>query len=141
MRLVLDTNVVVSALLWRGTPYRLLAAIRHDSEARQLFSSKALLVELREVLNRPHLAKPLAAIGHRPADILADYAQVVVIVTPDQVPTASRDPDDDQVLACALAAKANIIVSGDDDLLTLGNYEGIPILTAAQTMQQFESNA
>jgi putative PIN family toxin of toxin-antitoxin system len=140
VRLVLDTNVVVSALLWRGTPYRLLATIRRDAEAMQLFSSEALLVELGEVLNRPHLAKPLAAIGRKSADVLTDYAQAVEIVTPSHVPTIARDPDDDQVLACALAANANIIVSGDDDLLTLGNYEGTPILTAAQTMHQLESN-
>jgi len=119
---------------WRGTPYRLLATIRREPETIQLFSSETLLVELGEVLNRPHLAKPLAAIGRKPADVLADYAQAVEIVIPRHVPTIARDPDDDQVLACALAAQANIIVSGDDDLLSLGRFQNISILTAAQTV-------
>ena len=131
----MDTNVVVSALIWRGTPYRLLAAIRRDAEAMRLFSSEPLLVELGEVLNRPRLAKPLAAIGRRPTDVLADYAQAVEIVTPSHVPEVARDPDDDQVLACALAAKANMIISGDDDLLSLGRFEDIPIMTAAQAIE------
>jgi len=131
----LDTNVVVSALIWRGTPYRLLAAIRREAEAMQLFSSEPLLVELGEVLNRPRLAKPLATIGRNPAEVLADYAQAVEIVTPSHVPEVSRDPDDDQVLACALAAKANMIISGDDDLLSLDRFENIPIMTAAQAVE------
>lgn len=119
----------------RGAPYRLLAAIRRESEAVQLFSSEFLLVEPGEVLNRPHLAKPLAAIGRRAADVLTDYAQAVEIATPDHVPTVARDTDDDQVLACALTAKASIIVSGDDDLLSLGRFQNFPILTAAQAIE------
>jgi len=106
----------------------------------QLFSSEPLLVELGEVLNRPHLAKPLAAIGRRPADVLADYAQAVEIVTPDHVPEVSRDPDDDQVLACALAAKADAIISGDDDLLSLGHFQSIPILTTAQAIEAINTS-
>lgn len=135
MRLVLDTNVVLSALIWRGTPYRLLTAIRREAEAMQLFSSEALLIELADVLNRPHLARPLAAIGRSPADVLADYAQAVEVVTPNHVPSVARDPDDDQVLACALAAKADVIISGDDDLLSLSHFQGIPILAAAQAIK------
>lgn len=101
----------------------------------QLFSSEPLLVELGEVLNRPRLAKALAAIGRRPAEVLADYAQAVEIVTPDHVPEVLRDPDDDHVLACALAARASMIISGDDDLLSLGRFKNIPIITAAKAIE------
>ena len=62
MRIVLDTNVAFSALLWRGPPYRLLEAIR-QREQSQLFASAVLLVELGEVLIRPAAAKRLAIIG------------------------------------------------------------------------------
>lgn len=139
MRLVLDTNVALSALVWRGTPYRLLSAIRVQPETIQLFSSEALLVELAEVLNRPHLAKPLAAIGRSAAIVLADYAAAVEIVVPAFVPKVARDPDDDQVLACALAAQADALVSGDDDLLSLGRFQGIPILTAAGAVERISA--
>ncbi len=47
---------------------------------------------------------------------------------------SSRDPDDDHVLACALAAQADLIVSGDRDLLTLREYQGMPILSTADAM-------
>lgn len=134
MRLVLDTNVALSALVWRGTPHRLLSAIR-QSKAAHLFSSEALLVELAEVLGRPHLTKPLAAIGRTAADVLADYAAAVEIVVPTHVPKVARDSDDDQVLACALAAKADAVVSGDNDLLALGIFQAIPILTAAKALE------
>jgi len=72
VRLVLNTNVVLSALLWRGTPHQLLAAIRREPERLRLFSSEALLTELAEVLHRPYLAEPLAAIGRPLAQVIAD---------------------------------------------------------------------
>ena len=138
VRWVLDTDVVLSALLWRGTPYRLLTAIRRQPERLQLFSSEALLAELADVLCRPHLAQPLAVIGRSPAQVVADYATAVELVVPTDVPRVSPDPDDDQILACALTARADLIVSGDDDLLSLGDYEGIPIQTAAQALERIE---
>lgn len=142
MRLVLDTNVVLSALVWRGTPHRLLTQIRQQLEIHRLFSSEALLTELAKVLNRPHLAEPLAAIDRSAADVLADYAQAVEIVTPAPLPPIiTADPDDDQVLACALAAHVDAIVSGDADLLDLKNFQGIPILTAAQAIAKIEGAA
>ena len=141
MQLVLDTNVVRSALLWRGTPYQLLTAIRREPERLRLFSSEALLTELAEVLHRPHLAKPLAAIGRPFAELIADYVAAVELVVPTGVPRVSRDPDDDQILACALTAQANLIVSGDDDLLSLGDYEDIPILPAAQALKRIQDGS
>ena len=60
----------------------------------------------------------------------AALARLIVPVTIGLVVTA--DPDDDAVLACAVAARAEVIVSGDSDLLNLESYEDIPIITAAQ---------
>jgi len=97
-----------------------------------------LLAELAEVLRRPHLAEPLAAIGQPLAQVIADYVAAVELVVPTDVPRVSRDPDDDQILACALTAQANLIVSGDDDLLSLDDYEGIPILPAAQALKRIQ---
>jgi uncharacterized protein len=136
VRIVLDTNVVVSALLWRGTPYRLLDAIRQRDEVR-LFTSPALLDELVDVLTRPSATKRLAIIGRTARDVLADYVEAVEIVEPEHVPrVVPDDADDDQVIAAALAAGADSIVSGDADLLSMGSHDGIPIITAAQAAQQ-----
>ncbi len=137
---MLDTNIALSALAWRGAPYRLLQAIRGQPEAVQLFSSQLLLVELAGVLARPHLRKPLAALGRTPADVLTDYAASVEIVAPTEIPRVITDgPDDDHVLACALAARADAIVSGDRHLLALQpQWRGIDVLTAVQAVERIE---
>jgi putative PIN family toxin of toxin-antitoxin system len=135
VRLVLDTNTVLSALLWRGTPYRLLQAIRNQHPSLQLYSSPVLLEELTDVIARPSFSQRLNSIGKTVRQVLADYIEIVELVEPLEIPRIVRDPDDDHVLACALAAKAEIIVSGDKDLLDLREYQGIQILTAAAALQ------
>jgi putative PIN family toxin of toxin-antitoxin system len=136
VRIVLDTNVVLSALLWRGTPYQLLEAIRNRSETR-LFTSPALLDELAGVLTRSSPTKRLAVIGKTARAVLADYVEAAEVVEPEHVPrVVPNDADDDQVIAAAVTAGADWIVSGDADLLSLGSYQGIPIITAAQAVEQ-----
>jgi putative PIN family toxin of toxin-antitoxin system len=76
VRIVLDTNVVLSALLWRGTPYHLFQTIRRQEHA-QLFTSAALLEELGEVLIRPVPQKRLALLGSAAHEVLADYIDAV----------------------------------------------------------------
>jgi uncharacterized protein len=129
VRIVLDTNVALAALLWRGTPYRLLDSIRHQ-EQMQLFASIVLLEELAEVLTRPVLSKRLAVIGLTARQVLADYIDVVDLVAPSTVPAViAADPDDDHVLAAAVAAAADLIVSGDQHLLTLQAHGNVRIVT------------
>ena len=141
MRIVLDTNVALSALLWRGKPYQLLEAIRQRSEIR-LFSSPTLLAELADVLSRPSPTKQLAVIGRSARAVLADYIAVVEIVEPLNVPrVVPTDADDDHVIAAAVTAKATLIVSGDSDLLSMGSHQGIDILSAAMAGEQIGTEA
>ncbi|MDR2013325.1 MAG: putative toxin-antitoxin system toxin component, PIN family [Rhodanobacter sp.] len=138
MRLVFDTNVVVSALLWRGTPYRLLEAARQEPGIK-LYSSPALLDELADVLARPFAGQRLALIGKTAHDVLADYSDVIELVEPDEVPrVVPTDPDDDQVIAAALAAGADCIVSGDGDLLEMAVFQDIPIIPAGEMLRRIE---
>lgn len=136
MRIVLDTNVVLSALLWRGNPYQLLTVIREQPQM-QVFSSTVLLEELAEVLTRPAATKRLAIIGKSARQVLADFVEVVELVEPIDTPrVVPDDPDDDHVLACAVAAHADLIVSGDKQhLLSLGRYQGIAIVAPADAVQ------
>lgn len=135
MRIVLDTNVAVSALLWRGTPYALLQHIlRHQHD--QLFSSSGLLQELGKVLSRPKTAQRLLIIGRASHEVLADYADAVELVTPLATPrVVASDPDDDMVVATAVAAGAELLVSGDRDLLMLGRHESIRIVSPSEAFQ------
>ena len=137
MRIVLDTNVVLSALLWRGTPHHLLAAIGQHSSI-QLYSSTALLEELADVLARPSATKRLALIGRSVRDVLADYIEAIELVEPSSVPrVVVGDVDDDQVIAAAVAARAELIVSGDrKHLLPLGSHQGIDIVDAAEAVRR-----
>jgi putative PIN family toxin of toxin-antitoxin system len=140
VRIVLDTNVVLSALLWRGTPHHLLAAIAKGS-SEQLYSSTALLEELADVLTRPSATKRLGLIGKTAREVLADYVEAIELVEPASVPrVVVGDVDDDQVIAAAIAARADLIVSGDrKHLLPLGSHQGIDIIDAAEALRRITS--
>jgi putative PIN family toxin of toxin-antitoxin system len=142
VRIVLDTNVVLSALLWRGTPHHLLAAIGQRSSI-QLYSSTALLEELAEVLTRPSATKRLALIGRSAREVLADYVEAIELVEPTSVPrVVVGDVDDDQVIAAAVAARADLIVSGDrKHLLPLGSHQGIDIVDAAEAVRRIAAGS
>lgn len=132
MRLVLDTNVVVSGLLWNGTPAHLLDLAQAGEV--ELFTSTYLLAELAGILRRAKFAKALAATGLLREELVLGYAELATIVTPADIPpTIAADPDDDPVLACALAARVDLIVSGDRHLHDLGGqYQGIRIVKPAE---------
>lgn len=139
MRLVLDTNVVVSALLWGGLPYRLLQqAVDGDVE---LFTSPELVAELGDVLQRrPHLADKLAEKEMTVASLTLRYLNFAQVVSPLAAPrVVPNDPDDDHVVACALSAKADAIVSGDRHLLDLYDHQGIRIVTVAEAIKRITS--
>ena len=136
MRIVLDTNVVLSALLWRGTPYELLSLVAERPRLR-LYSTIALLDELADVLSRPAVAKRLESIGRGRSAVLADYLEAVDLVEPLSLPRiVPEDADDDQVIAAAVAAHAHMIVSGDKHLLALRAFEAIEIVTAAAAIER-----
>ena len=141
MRIVLDTNVVLSALLWRGTPHHLLATIGQRSSI-QLYSSTALLEELADVLTRPSATKRLALIGRSAREVLADFVEAIELVEPASVPRVVGDVDDDQVIAAAIAARADLIVSGDrKHLLPLGSHQGIDIVDAAEAVRRIAAGS
>jgi len=137
VRLVLDTNTALSGLLWGGTPGRLIDAAQ--TGRIELASSAALLAELQGVLAREKFAKQLAQRSLTVADVFDGYAALVMIVTPALItPTITRDPADDQVLAAALAAQVDWIVSGDAHLLDLITFERIEIVTSVVAVERID---
>jgi uncharacterized protein len=133
VRAVLDTNVVASGLLWGGAPRQLLLAAREKK--LQLYTSTTLLLELTDILGRAKFARKIAAAQLSVDQLVERYALLTTVVHPVMIaPTILDDPDDDQVLACALAAKAEMIVSGDRHLLDLQAYRGVRIVRVAEAV-------
>lgn len=133
MRAVIDTNVLLSGLLWHGAPHLLLRAVRDGVFV--LVSSPALLAELERVISRKKFDAILTRSNTSKKESLAELRQLAEVIEPPPLPQqVCRDPDDDAVLALAVAAQADIIVSGDDDLLALVRYQGIPIVGPAEAL-------
>ena len=134
MRVVLDTNIVVTGLLWQAAPRRMLDAAR--DKRITLDTSSVLLDELDDVLSRQHLASVIAANLASPKFPMQRYAMLAQLVVPAQIGrVVVKDIDDDAVIACALAAQADLIVSGDAHLLNLKHYQGTSIIDAAEAMR------
>ena len=129
MRVVIDTNVLISALFWVGRPKRLLNAARINKIA--FITSESLLTELKGVctaMNKPfHLSKSEA---DKIIDHLKDIAEEVVSLKSNV--TLCKDEADNRVLECALDGKADYIVTGDKDLLSLKSFKGIKIAKVSE---------
>lgn len=138
MRAVIDTNVLLAGLLWRGPPHALLEQVRAGTVS--LISSPALLAELADVIGRPKFDAILTRTNTSRERSLAEVRRVAEVVEPPPLPQpVCRDPDDDEVLALAIAAKVDLIVSGDNDLLSLRSFQGIPIIAPAQATGLIEA--
>ncbi len=134
MRIVADTNIIVSAFLWGGVPRQVLAAV--EEQRLELFTSRALIAELEDVLSREKFAAQLRRTRFTSAYLLARYTQLATLIAPVDLDVPQlRDPDDAHVLACALSARAGALVSGDRDLLELGTFRSIPIVTAVEAVR------
>jgi putative PIN family toxin of toxin-antitoxin system len=130
---VLDTNIVLSALLWNGAPWRLLHSAQHGTI--EFFTSQELVDELADVLARRKCSRRLLEMDLSASQILTTYSDAVQLVDPAVVPRIAPDPDDDVVIGTAIAAKAGRIVTGDKMLLSVGQYQGVRIVSVAEALQ------
>ncbi|MEI6645789.1 MAG: putative toxin-antitoxin system toxin component, PIN family [bacterium] len=139
MRIVCDTNVLISALLWGGTPGRILERI--ESGFDTLYTSRILLQELTEVLNYPKISRTLARRNLSSNEILELVIAHAQIVKTSNTPIRAvpSDPDDDHVIDCAVTAHADYILTGDSHLLALKVWDSIPILSAGEYLERSAS--
>lgn len=135
-RIVLDANVVISAVIFGGPPADVV--LRMVDGSAQGFTSLPILDEIRDVLQRPKFGlSPEQATA-----VVEEYHALCRIVEPtDRVRAVHAAPDDDIVLECAAAAAADAIVTGDRHLLSLREWRGIPILSPAQFLRDHPSEA
>jgi putative PIN family toxin of toxin-antitoxin system len=131
MRVVIDTGVLVSALLRRqGTPGEVLRALRNGRFTAVYFTE--MLVEVVDVLGRPAFRDKYQIQGEDIAALINLVRLRGELVVPAQEVSACRDPKDNKFLEAALAGQADIIVTGDEDLLALNPFERIDILRPAE---------
>ena len=133
MKVVVDTNVFVSGVFFGGTPGRVLEAWR-DGRV-EVVLSREIVEEYVRVGER--LVNRFPDVDLNPALELLTVSATLV-TSPSLPERASRDPDDDKFLACALAAGADCVVSGDRDLLDLSAYEGIVVLSPRDFLDQLQ---
>jgi len=134
VRVVLDTNIFIGALITKGTPpdrlYR--AWLRGEIE---LVTSTAQIAEIAEVLARPRLQKFLDAA--EVAAIVENIDTRALILEAPLAVDLSPDPKDNQILAAAITGRADLIVSGEKKhVLALGEVEGIPVVTARKALER-----
>jgi putative PIN family toxin of toxin-antitoxin system len=133
-KVVFDTNVYLSAILFGGKPEVLLRLARSGDKRIELFTSSSILKEIAKVLSSNKFNWP----EPRVIKVIRHIAKIAEVVEPKSTVSILKDKSDNQILQCALESKADFIVPGDKHLLDLGQYENIPILKPAQFLKLLE---
>lgn len=136
-RVVIDTNILISAVIRPlGTVGLVLRHLR-DGHYKLLYS-EPILTEIVDVLNRPTIRNKY---GVTQADIETIVGLVLLrgeVIIPKRRITICRDPKDNMILEAAADGFADMIISGDQDLLSIGDFEGIAILTPAEFISHLD---
>ena len=138
MRAVIDTNILVRAVIKpSGTVGPVLLRLRHGDYT--LLYAQSLLEELIDVLNRPRIRNKYRLTDQDIQTVVSLILLRGAAVAPKERITACRDPKDDKFLEVAVSGRADVIVSGDQDLLVLHPFAGIPILPPVAFLQMLDA--
>jgi uncharacterized protein len=139
MRLVFDTNIIISAAFWGGNARQALEIAQSD---HVLCFTDDTLAELERVLRYPKFAERLKNFDFTITEFIERLTERALImpVSAKVIDIIKADPDDNKFLSCARDAQADVIVSGDKHLLELKTFEDIKIITAQELIQRFLSN-
>ena len=137
MKVDLDTNIWVSAIIWGGIPDQIL--LLREQQKITIAMSQELLNELESTFNKRKLIPKLQALGLTVPTII-NLIQESVIFYPIQKLNVHelRDADDNIILATGIAAESDVIITGDQDLLILFEYQGIAIRTAKDFLNEYQ---
>ncbi|WP_449419715.1 putative toxin-antitoxin system toxin component, PIN family [Phormidium nigroviride] len=136
MKIVVDTNIFVSGWLWGGIPARLFRLAR--THQLIICASEPILAELETTLGKQKLQVKLQSLSFTVNGLMQGMRELVDVypISTINLPEL-RDVNDNMILATAIAAAADAIVTGDRDLLVLQEYEGIPIVTAREFLERY----
>lgn len=131
MRILIDTNIIISGLFFHGLPNMLLSEL--DFEKFNICVNDEIILEYREQIYKK-IVNPKYKLNRELNEKFFDNLQSFEMKSNLKV---SRDPKDDKFINCAIDAKAIYIVSGDNDLLTIKNFAGIEIVTAREFYDKY----
>ncbi len=134
LHVVLDSVVAVSAFLTTGLASELVFQCR---EKVHLYTTEEILQEIHDVLLEKHHIRKRYDYSQADVDIFLNRLREISVIVKQlpEIQVIERDPKDDIIIACAVASSADYIVSRDKDLLDLGKYQGIQIVTPENFMQ------
>lgn len=136
IRVVLDTNVLVSALLWRKRSWEIFQLASLGKII--ICTSREILEEFSRVLFYPHISLQIQKIGKTPFSVTEELLTTsAYYANTPKISEIREDPSDNAILSCAVAAEPDYIISGDKHLLELKSFRGIPVLTPAQFLKRF----
>ena len=136
-KLVLDTNTIVSAFFWEGNEAELLRKIEQGKA--KLYITNGILKEVKEVIRRPKFNEVMKKAGLTPDQIMQKIVSLSHLVIAQKITVkVCRDEKDNKFLECAESAKADYLVSGDKDLLSLKEYKEILIVRTGRMLQLLE---
>ena len=134
LKLVLDTNTIISGLLWKGNEFQLLQEVERGNA--MLFLTPPILEEIKRVLHYPRLKSMITQSGLTPEQLLEKIMSLSHLVVGPLIPiTICRDKKDNMFLECALLCNADYIISGDNDLLILKEYKNIRIVPTTNILK------
>ncbi len=134
IKLVLDTNTLISGFFWEGNEAELIRKIENNKA--QLFISNEIIDEVESVIKRPKFRLVLEKTSQTPEQIISKIISLSHFVTGPKVKdTIKDDPSDEKFISCAVNAKADYIISGDNHLLNIKNYNSIKIIRTYEILE------
>ena len=134
MKIVIDTNIVISGIFFGGYSREILKAV--TKEKFEAYATNEIIIEYYKTVNDMIERKQ----GNLDISALQKFSRNIRIVYPSSNINICRDPDDDKFIECAVDAKALYIISGDKDLLTIKNYDEVEIITAKDFCEKYLSS-
>lgn len=139
IRVVFDTNTIISGFLFKGNESKLLRIV--EVGGLKLYTSKELLCEIQKVLEYPKIQKLLVDAGLSGEEMTGKVSELSQVISPkSKIGFIKEDPEDNRILECAADANAQYIISGDNHLLRLKEYKGIRIIKAKELMDALKND-
>jgi putative PIN family toxin of toxin-antitoxin system len=134
VRIVIDTNVLISAIFWTGKPKQILNKARQEEIT--FLTSEFILEELKKVLRK--VDKPFKLSEEEADRVVTAMRELAVVVNISSQVSVCQDDNDNRVLECAIDGNADCIITGDFHLLQLGSFQKIDIMTVSDFLDYFK---